>query len=1620
MANGYGPPDPWRLGGNWGPHRVPSLLSPSSIDEEEGERRLREMELARMQAEARGRRVPANYRPTPAQPSLLQDALEAQSQRQDSTLGDWMNYSNVSGLRPADALPRHWQQERRAIDDPFIPTKDPIPARESRGRLDDVMYGITSAPVSRAHKYAGNALRMMGSPELLDSEKIRQLGRQATYRSREIQESVPETKTARTAQGIGEFGTTGLEYMGGGGAARGLLTGAVRRGVGAYASRGLGDKVAKSLARVARPVLKPQTRVGTVLSDMALYSPADIAYAASGDPGVGGLLGMMGAEGLSEWLGESKVRTGLADVLFGGVADATLRGIGAAYRGGQGPTPSAPSSLLTSSDVLPREPGTIIKGVSPHQPLSGPEARRLLTGAEPRPLLTPPTEPAGLLKPPVKPRVVKDAVIRQTPSQWGVERPQMQSALEPYPTQYAEEWESHRPVIPEPSSLAGNYTSPVMRAVQGGPKSATLEGWKDYLTRQKGLKRDEVDMVLTNIKGMQIDDEGVWPDGTHRVPPSLWRLPVSGYPIPRQDVEGAIKEMYGGLKVVEADAKMLGGAIGMHWAQVKPLERYMDELREAKGLEWHNPRHPRQLAEKYRSMAVGRHRRTEPDGSFSPDELEEAVRLEAEHLRQADLDRVRRNLRESSDTYSISVGNQRKGWLDEDGEPFTPYAFEITSDLPGIKNYTGSHFNNPGAIAHVRLRRTPQGVGKRRGDGLHPSSWVVDEIQSDAYQKLRDGAIRRNYFARLKEEAGRRFADEAQWGPGDLKKVERDTARKWLEEAGLGTDPQMRAATKRKLHAHVWKNTPQEVRGKMEDAEAVNIFGVNAAQLPFRQTEQWLRVAVSETLKRAAQNGIREVVFPTSAQINRVYSEGANPGGMYATVLQTIIKQVSKDLGATVKRMDIDKAENYLPSDMADWSDSPQVLRGKHGPDIGADPDPNTVVEISEDLGSRMRGEQPHRPVSTKMYGGAGVDLAGLLGATVEDDDPDEFGWRDVPSLLGAAALGRRAVATTGAGRTATARGRKVSAPMRRVIDKKLVRPNEMVGHFGVGRAVGDMEAFPAAINIEKDRGLRAWIEEEAPKKFPGFKANVFASAEEAEAIGKLDVTLSPYVINTLRDKVAVDHLVEMAQSLNPNGRMLVWMRGKELKALSTGKGKKPGEWTPTGPKGSGQGQQWRDVPDVEELVDAAARKSGHSLRITDVLEDTSGTLMVEVQRISPSPVPLKGIYGKSPLKKGVKASEYQPPDARTVATRKKDTREFLDWAEKNPQGIWVPAEREVFDRSLITPGEYSRPGVNTLPPISPKSTASAKEGGLLRQISSGSLRGLLDRQAKLGLRQGGETFYNLLPVEAFIESMSRPKNSFRDFAAATSASSAQNPVLREIASGSILLYAKANNISVLQAMEEYFRRYPEAKGFSRQFLSGWKTDTAPGGSHVDKWNKYLETGTIDPPGPASGSRKIPTYFRQKMGEEIPGATSDVHDQKAILWPTGNENFIENVTGGRYGLLSDVSVAGGKRLGINPEQYQGGRWIGGGPLTGLGSARGDYVQHLEDALLWTAIMAGKDTSPQGLRKLFEGVINGREFILPYYGKGSPVTRGGSLIKSLSGLGGIAAIWAQQKEAAEDS
>lgn len=48
------------------------------------------------------------------------------------------------------------------------------------------------------------------------------------------------------------------------------------------------------------------------------------------------------------------------------------------------------------------------------------------------------------------------------------------------------------------------------------------------------------------------------------------------------------------------------------------------------------------------------------------------------------------------------------------------------------------------------------------------------------------------------------------------------------------------------------------------------------------------------------------------------------------------------------------------------------------------------------------------------------------------------------------------------------------------------------------------------------------------------------------------------------------------------------------------------------------------------------------------------------------------------------------------------------------------------------------------------------------------------------------------------------------------------------------------------------------------------------------------------------------------------------------------------------------------------------------------------MQILENALLFTVQHTGKDMSPAGLRKLWQDVARGRDFILPFPGKNRPL------------------------------
>jgi len=120
------------------------------------------------------------------------------------------------------------------------------------------------------------------------------------------------------------------------------------------------------------------------------------------------------------------------------------------------------------------------------------------------------------------------------------------------------------------------------------------------------------------------------------------------------------------------------------------------------------------------------------------------------------------------------------------------------------------------------------------------------------------------------------------------------------------------------------------------------------------------------------------------------------------------------------------------------------------------------------------------------------------------------------------------------------------------------------------------------------------------------------------------------------------------------------------------------------------------------------------------------------------------------------------------------------------------------------------------------------------------------------------------------------------------------------------------------------------------------------------------------------------------------GSVVDTHESKAVLYPIGMERLIEQLTGRQYDQVADVYRLLASRLGLPAETVQAGRWLGGGPLTGLKSPRGDYVQGFEDAIFRSARNTGKDMSPAGLRRYRNDVMQGRDFILPYYGSGGPL------------------------------
>jgi hypothetical protein len=387
----------------------------------------------------------------------------------------------------------------------------------------------------------------------------------------------------------------------------------------------------------------------------------------------------------------------------------------------------------------------------------------------------------------------------------------------------------------------------------------------------------------------------------------------------------------------------------------------------------------------------------------------------------------------------------------------------------------------------------------------------------------------------------------------------------------------------------------------------------------------------------------------------------------------------------------------------------------------------------------------------------------------------------------------------------------------------------------------------------------------------------------------------------------------------------------------------------------------------VEALAGVTTGQSVRRARLPEVTDE-----MAQAQKIPGAGLfrkPGEGVTKTSPL-----------PSVQEIRERLEEARNAVRKLEMDaPSEPWRPTERGVFDRTGFDPNDRMLPNTNSMAPVTGR-----MDPELASLLDNKYLRDLLERQTVLGLKRGGEGFYNLRPIANSLEEMSGP-NSFRDFVGAGSAGSIQASLPLEMSNASIMLYAKANDIPYQDAIQELSQRYPNAR-------KPWAS-----GTHFNKFDQFRNTGSIDPSGSASGSRKVPYYFRQKLGESTPpggsmGAVIDTHEGKAALFPAGAERYIEQLTGQQYEQVADVYRDLAKRLDLPVETVQAGRWLGGGPLTGLKSPQGDYVQGLEDVLAWSAQQTGKGTDPKSLRRYWQDVTQGRDFILPFYGKGAPPVR----------------------------
>lgn len=364
----------------------------------------------------------------------------------------------------------------------------------------------------------------------------------------------------------------------------------------------------------------------------------------------------------------------------------------------------------------------------------------------------------------------------------------------------------------------------------------------------------------------------------------------------------------------------------------------------------------------------------------------------------------------------------------------------------------------------------------------------------------------------------------------------------------------------------------------------------------------------------------------------------------------------------------------------------------------------------------------------------------------------------------------------------------------------------------------------------------------------------------------------------------------------------------------------------------------------------------------------------------------------------------YRPPQTGARPTRPARSLQQVLEARTAPAASvperWKPTPRGILNRDGLRDMQGTVPSD---PRLVAAEGPRARSSMLVDAIAtSPQVQAGLRADAERGFRMGAERWYDMSPLRRFIEERGGPGTiSFDDFTRVGSGASMQNSVPSEISASTILNFARKRGLPLKEAKRIFLRETGTGK---LPMLTGM---------HRKVGEKAIDTGALLPENLLGANWKVPMYADKRLGGggildvDAPGALPalDTHEKRRLLQLARQDPQVAKLmkelgvfdldhvpikNAADYRALGGMYVDAAREMGLPTSgTFQAGRWVGGWDQTGLKSPPfGDYTQILEDLITYSAQRRGMPSDPQSLRRYFDRVLTGDDFIVPFTGKGA--------------------------------